>query len=48
MCHADPTLEPMIDLDGETISEDGLSSGWSTVHTCRDFNKWTEWLDAQD
>ncbi|KAH8811047.1 hypothetical protein F5884DRAFT_897544 [Xylogone sp. PMI_703] len=46
-CYADPTLEPMISLDGVTISESGLSSGWGTTHTCRNFENWVEWLDAQ-
>ncbi|PMD15654.1 hypothetical protein NA56DRAFT_732730 [Hyaloscypha hepaticicola] len=48
MCYADPTLEPTLDMDGETISEIGLASGWGTLHTCKNYEKLVTWIDAQE
>ena len=46
MCYSDATLEPMLETDGETVSEIGLASGWGTKHTCRNFDEFTEWVDT--
>ena len=48
MCYADPTLEPTLDMDGETINEIGLASGWGTLHTCKNYEKLVTWIDAQE
>jgi hypothetical protein len=46
MCHADPALEPMTSEDGEAFAV--KAGGWGTRHTCRDIDKWTEWIDEHD
>lgn len=54
-CFADPTLEPMLNDDGVTLSDGsedgsvGLASGWGgTPHVCRDIKALTEWVDAAE
>jgi hypothetical protein len=43
-CYADPTLEPLLTDTGDHSAL--LASGWGTKHTCRNFEKLTEWVDA--
>lgn len=41
-CFSDPSLEPIVEEDGVTLSN--MASGWASVHICRDMEKLEEWV----
>lgn len=47
MCHADLALEPWVEDDGVTRKPKG-SSGWGTLHQCRNWNKVIEWVEDRE
>jgi len=44
LCHADLSLEPWVEDDGMTRKPKG-SSGWGTLHQCRNWDNVLRWVD---